>query len=174
MRVFYTICYLFICARPKIQMIIMGKVLAGCLLAYSYFHNYISLKLVRVLLGVLSFMMMSISVYLTNAYADIEIDSINKPYRPQVNGKISRKYLKYSSITFGLLSLVFANFISKYFIFALVFALIIGTAYSIGPFKLKRHYLGIFLTMAVGGSISYIAGWVLISSIFIKHIYCDF
>ncbi len=120
-------------------------------------------------MGVLSFMMMSASVYLTNAYADIEIDSINKPYRPQVTGKVSRNSLKYSSIIFGLLSIVLASFVSRYFLLALALALIVGIAYSLEPFRLKRHYLGIFLTMAVGGSISYVAGWLLISSIFIKQ-----
>ncbi len=138
MRVFYTLYHLFICARPKIQAIIIGKVLAGCLLAYSYFHNRIDLNLAKVLLGVLSFMMMSASVYLTNAYADIEIDKINKPYRPQVTGKVSRRCLKYSSIILGLLSVVLANFVSGYFLLALVLALIIGIAYSLEPFRLKR------------------------------------
>ena len=166
MRVFYNLYYLFICARPKIQAIIIGKVLAGCLLAYSYFYQT-HINLIGVLLGTLSVMMMSASVYLTNAYADIDIDRINKSYRPQVTGKVSKRNLKYSSIIFGLLSIIFASFVSMYFLLVLVLALIIGIAYSVEPLRFKRHYLGIFLTMAVGGSISYIAGWLLVSSIFI-------
>ncbi|THH41517.1 homogentisate phytyltransferase [Neolewinella litorea] len=96
------------------------------------------------------------NVYITglNQLTDVEIDRINKPYLPLASGaySLTTGYLIVGLA--GILSLV-TCFIYPPFLPATVIAsLVIGTAYSVPPVRLKRfHFWAAFCIIVVRGLI---------------------
>ena len=89
-----------------------------------------------------------------NQITDVEIDKINKPYLPLASGAFSMRvgYL----ITFGslIVSLVIATYLGKYLLGTVLLSLVLGTAYSLPPFRLKRFpFWAAFCIIAVRGLI---------------------
>ena len=73
-----------------------------------------------------------------NQIEDVEIDRINKPHLPIASGEFSRRLGWAIVLTSGILALVLSAW-SGIFLMATVWAsLLIGTAYSLPPVRLKR------------------------------------
>jgi homogentisate phytyltransferase/homogentisate geranylgeranyltransferase len=96
------------------------------------------------------------NVYITglNQLTDIEIDRINKPYLPLASGAYS--------VATGvgivgcclLLSLGFSLRYGNYLLLTVLLSLVIGTAYSLPPVRLKRyHFWAAFCIIVVRGLI---------------------
>jgi homogentisate phytyltransferase/homogentisate geranylgeranyltransferase len=84
------------------------------------------------------------NLYITglNQWADVEIDSINKPKLPIVSGELSRQVaLRICLISLGI-SLVLAVLSGWFFTVLIVLISLIGTAYSLPPLRFKKHHLG--------------------------------
>lgn len=89
-----------------------------------------------------------------NQLYDVEIDRVNKPDLPLASGQISIANGKWIVGVTGILSIVIAACLGQW-LFATVFvSLLIGTAYSIPPIRLKRFpLLAAFCILTVRGCI---------------------
>lgn len=87
-----------------------------------------------------------------NQITDIEIDKINKPYLPLASGAFSLK-MGYALISSGFLaSLLLAAYSGKYLLLTVGVSLVLGTAYSLPPLRLKRfHFWAAFCIIAIRG-----------------------
>lgn len=96
------------------------------------------------------------NVYITglNQLTDVEIDRINKPYLPLASGAYSM-LTGYGIVGLALVASIIACFIYPPFLPATVIAsLLIGTAYSVPPLRLKRyHFWAAFCIIVVRGLI---------------------
>jgi homogentisate phytyltransferase/homogentisate geranylgeranyltransferase len=73
-----------------------------------------------------------------NQLKDIEIDQINKPHLPLAAGEYSRNQAQFIIATTGILALVLAGFQGQFLLATVTISLILGTAYSLPPIRLKR------------------------------------
>lgn len=89
-----------------------------------------------------------------NQIEDIEIDRINKPHLPLASGEFSGRDGRWIVALMGFLGLLLATLGGPWLIFTLVTSLIIGTAYSLPPLRLKRFPLwASFCILAVRGAV---------------------
>lgn len=73
-----------------------------------------------------------------NQLEDVEIDRINKPHLPLASGEFSRKQGWAIVLIAGLLALVLSAWQGIFLMATVWFSLLIGTAYSLPPVRLKR------------------------------------
>ncbi len=87
-----------------------------------------------------------------NQYTDIEVDKENKPWLPIPAELITKNEALIIVLAAGLLSLLFA-YILSFALFVLIIAIMmLGIAYSVEPFRLKRHHFyAAFAIVAVRG-----------------------
>lgn len=108
------------------------------------------------LLALTLFSCLCANVYITglNQLTDVEIDKINKPYLPLASGAYSMKTGRAIVIICLLLSLATAVLSTKYLASTVVLSLLLGTAYSLPPVRLKRFaFWAAFCILAVRGLI---------------------
>ncbi len=94
------------------------------------------------------------NIYITglNQWSDIDVDKINKPWLPIAAGTLSKQNAFRIIIVSGLVSLIAAAYLSWPFFGLIVLIIVIGTAYSLPPLKLKRNHL------LAAGAISIVRG----------------
>lgn len=73
-----------------------------------------------------------------NQLEDVEIDCINKPHLPIASGEFSRRQGLRIVAVLGSLALLVAGLQSLYLLLMVAISLLIGTAYSLPPVRLKR------------------------------------
>lgn len=73
-----------------------------------------------------------------NQLEDVEIDKINKPYLPVASGDFSRKTGESIVATTGIISILTAVLQGPFLLATVGVSLVIGTAYSLPPIRLKR------------------------------------
>lgn len=89
-----------------------------------------------------------------NQLIDLEIDKINKPHLPLASGEISQKQGQIIVIIVGLLSVILGLIFGFWLAVTVIVSLIIGTAYSLPPVRLKRFpFLASFCILTVRGLI---------------------
>ncbi|PHN07111.1 homogentisate phytyltransferase [Flavilitoribacter nigricans] len=89
-----------------------------------------------------------------NQITDVAIDRINKPYLPLASGAYSMRTGYWIIGISVLLSLGIALYLGRYLLLTVVLSLLLGTAYSLPPFRLKRfHFWAAFCIIAVRGLI---------------------
>jgi len=81
------------------------------------------------------------NVYITgiNQVVDIDIDRINKPWLPVPAGRMTRSQGLALSVSCGVAAFVGALLSSVPLLVTVVLGLLIGTAYSVPPMRLKRY-----------------------------------
>ncbi|MEM6397626.1 MAG: homogentisate phytyltransferase [Bacteroidota bacterium] len=94
------------------------------------------------------------NVYITglNQLTDVEIDRINKPYLPIPNGDYTMGQAR--AIVFSGLGLALVGGLigGRFLILTIVISILIGTAYSVPPIRLKRYpFWAAFCILAVRG-----------------------
>lgn len=89
-----------------------------------------------------------------NQITDVEIDKVNKPYLPLASGAFSMR-LGYIIIAVSVLISLFLAFrIGGYLLWTVILSLVLGIAYSLPPFRLKRFsFWAAFCIIAVRGLI---------------------
>lgn len=89
-----------------------------------------------------------------NQITDVEIDKINKPYLPLASGAYSMPLAKRIVGVSVVMSLLIAMWAGPYLLITVILSLILGTAYSLPPVRLKRfHFWAAFCIIAVRGLI---------------------
>jgi homogentisate phytyltransferase / homogentisate geranylgeranyltransferase len=73
-----------------------------------------------------------------NQLEDVEIDRINKPDLPLASGEFTRSMGRSIVLFTGLLALTLSLFLGKFLALTVWTSLLIGTAYSLPPIRLKR------------------------------------
>jgi homogentisate phytyltransferase/homogentisate geranylgeranyltransferase len=73
-----------------------------------------------------------------NQLEDVEIDKVNKPHLPLAAGEFTREQGNLIVIAAGILALFVASFSSIYLLAMVGISLLIGTAYSLPPIRLKQ------------------------------------
>ncbi len=116
---------------------------------------------VNLLYGLVAVAGALLGINLFNQITDIEIDRINKPHRPLPNGKVSTQTALNIVIFLFLVSLLSA-YIFSIVLFGLTLAyLILGTAYSLKPFRLKERFLLSNFSIAIWYNfLNFLMGWV--------------
>jgi homogentisate phytyltransferase/homogentisate geranylgeranyltransferase len=89
-----------------------------------------------------------------NQICDVEIDKINKPNLPLASGAFTPKQGKLIVTFTGILALLIAGFSGIWLFTTVVVSLIIGTAYSLPPIRLKQFpFWAAFCILTVRGII---------------------
>ncbi|PHI18453.1 homogentisate phytyltransferase [Lewinellaceae bacterium SD302] len=94
------------------------------------------------------------NVYITglNQLTDVEIDKINKPYLPLASGAYSIRTGRNIVIVSLIISIIVALLSTRFLITTVLLSLLIGTAYSLPPLRLKRFpFWAAFCILAVRG-----------------------
>lgn len=73
-----------------------------------------------------------------NQLEDVEIDQINKPHLPIAAGEFSRRQAQLIVAILGILALLLAGLLGLWLFLMVGTSLVIGTAYSLPPVRLKR------------------------------------
>lgn len=76
-----------------------------------------------------------------NQLTDVEIDRINKPFLPLAADRISMRTGRWWVATAGVVAIVTAAAAGRYLLAAVVIGLLVGTAYSVPPLRLKRYHV---------------------------------
>lgn len=108
------------------------------------------------LFGISLFACLAANVYITglNQVTDVKIDRINKPYLPLASGAYSMRTATTIVTVCGVLALVFAFVYRPWLLATVVSSMLIGTAYSVEPVRLKRyHFWAAFCIIVVRGLI---------------------
>lgn len=115
------------------------SVLSLYLLAITFTDNYINyFNLIAMVKTWIACLFGNVYIVGLNQLIDVDIDKINKPNLPLPSGEFSQKQGKIIVIIAGVTSVILA-FIWGFWLFATVMiSIIIGTAYSLPPVRLKR------------------------------------
>lgn len=91
------------------------------------------------------------NVYITglNQWSDVEVDKVNKPWLPIASGELSRQAAMFIVLITGGVSLISAAYLSLVFLGLIASIMLIGTAYSLPPLKLKRSHLAAASAIAI-------------------------
>lgn len=120
-------------------------------LSLSDFQNW---HVPELLLTLVSCLGANIYIVGLNQITDVEIDRINKPYLPLASGAFSMQMGNLIILVSVTLSLLLALYIGHYLLLTVILSLILGTAYSLPPIRLKRFYFwAAFCIIAVRGLI---------------------
>ncbi|MEK7257706.1 MAG: homogentisate phytyltransferase [Bacteroidota bacterium] len=120
-------------------------------LSLSDFSNFHLPELAFTLLSCLG---ANIYIVGLNQITDVEIDRINKPWLPLASGAFSMELAWRLVWICGLLSLAIAFFFGGFLLWTVFLSLLLGTAYSLPPLRLKRfHFWAAFCIIAVRGLI---------------------
>ncbi|HUG83883.1 MAG TPA: homogentisate phytyltransferase [Euzebya sp.] len=76
-----------------------------------------------------------------NQLTDVDIDRINKPFLPLAAERISMRTGRVWVATAGVLAILAAATAGRYLLAAVAIGLLVGTAYSVRPFRLKRFHV---------------------------------
>jgi len=118
-------------------------------------------KLPKLVLAILAIMFAQAFGQVVNQIEDIEIDRINKPYRPLVTGVVSVEHAKIFSLALQTLSLVCSALVNLYFFLFVAIILFFAFSYNSRPFRIKeRSAWGSLLWMALSrGLLPFPAFW---------------
>ncbi len=125
--------------RPHTVIGTTVSVVALYTISYAY-NSSTTGMLPALLLALLSCLGANIYIVGLNQLTDLEIDRINKPELPLPAGEFSRKEARFIIITALLLSLLIAFAQGRFLAITVVSSLLIGTAYSLPPLRLKRFH----------------------------------
>ncbi|MFW6296535.1 MAG: homogentisate phytyltransferase, partial [Halothece sp.] len=89
-----------------------------------------------------------------NQLQDVSIDKINKPHLPVAAGEFSYRQGQWIVAVCGLLALLISGIFGKWLFATVAISLLIGTAYSLPPIRLKRFpFFAAFCIFTVRGVI---------------------
>ncbi len=114
---------------------------------YQYLKPNLPLYTIQLLSTWIACLAGNIYIVGLNQLEDIEIDKINKPQLPLASGAFSRQVGQIIVVVSGILALLVAAVSGKFLLLMVSISLIIGTAYSLPPIRLKR--LPIFAALCI-------------------------
>ena len=118
-------------------------------------QSFITVDNLKVLLGAWTACLCG-NIYIVglNQLYDVEIDQVNKPDLPLASGQFSLKQGQWIVGLTGFLAIIIASFVGFWLWLTVGISLLIGTAYSVPPIRLKRFpLLAAFCILTVRGII---------------------
>lgn len=129
------------------------SIIALYLIALS-FTQFQSFYLTELWMTLIACLCANIYIVGLNQITDIEIDKINKPWLPLASGAISLNQAYWFILICLTFSLLIAIHYGEYLLWTVILSLLLGTLYSLPPFRLKRFYFwAAFCIIAVRGII---------------------
>ncbi len=104
-----------------------------------------------------------------NQIADVELDKINKPYLPIPAGDLSSAQAKIIVCSALFISLALAFYIMTYLFLIIALAALIGWAYSMPPFHLKKHHITAALSITTVRGILLNIGGFMVFNYLVNH-----
>lgn len=119
------------------------------------------------LMGALSAAILNAASNVNNQYFDLEIDRINKPFRPLPSGRISKKETIIFISIFYFIALILSWLINLQLFVIVLITAIITFFYSAPPFRIKRYpfFNNIFIALP-RGMFLIVAGWSIFKPVF--------
>ncbi len=115
-------------------------------------------------MGAMSCVFLNAASNIFNQLTDIDVDRVNKPYRPLPSGKCTPAQAWSLWACLSFLSFTLGYFVNPSFLLILLAAFILTTAYSAPPLRLHgRGFLGNLTIGAVRGLLLFVAGWISVS-----------
>lgn len=112
------------------------------------------MRLIELLMALLSCLAANIYIVGLNQITDVEIDKINKPHLPLASGTFSIRTARVIILFCFFLALFIAQNEGAFLFTTVSLSLLIGTIYSLPPFRLKRfHFWAAFCIFTVRGLI---------------------
>lgn len=141
---------------------------SGALIAWGYMHdgvNIAELDLLTLVYGVGTLMALNAASNSLNQVYDLEIDRINKPYRPIPSGVVTRE----EALTFAWILYVFTLFraalINLWFAGFILLIMLLTFIYSMPPIRLKESAWGSNFVIALArGVFGFVAAWSIFAS----------
>jgi chlorophyll synthase len=101
-----------------------------------------------------------------NHYFDMEIDRINKPHRPLPSGKLNPKTVLYLSFIIAAVGIILSFLLSTEFGYFSIIEAFLIYAYSVPPFRFKKHWLGELTSIPlIYGLIPILGGWAIFNPV---------
>ena len=104
-------------------------------------ESVLSVGFGALVLAVLAALATNVYIVGINQLTDVAIDRINKPYLPLAAGAITLSRGQLWVVASGAFAVVAAAIAGPWLLAAVVIGLVVGTAYSVEPFRLKRFHL---------------------------------
>jgi len=121
---------------------------------------------IRTWIGLLALVLINMGGNNLNSVFDIEIDKINKPYRPLVRGLLSRDGVMLFAFLCFSFSLVLSPFIGGTFLVLCWSMILLTYFYSIPPIRLKRILWVNNITQAIiRGVLGPLSAWIIFGEI---------
>lgn len=114
------------------------SVLGLALMAWALNHGQRSYPPFLVVLTLVACLCGNVYIVGLNQLEDVEIDRINKPHLPLASGEFTRSMGRGIVVFMGLLALTLSGFLGTFLTLTVWVSLLIGTAYSLPPIRLKR------------------------------------
>ena len=114
------------------------SVLGLALMAWALNHQQRSYPPFLIVLTLLACLCGNVYIVGLNQLEDVEIDRINKPHLPLASGEFTRSTGRGIVVFMGLLALILSTFLGTFLTVTVWTSLLIGTAYSLPPIRLKR------------------------------------
>lgn len=135
--------------KPYLRLVrpftLIAPVAAGALGYYALSRSF---DIVALFMGLVLALLQGAG-QVVNQIADIEVDRINKPYRPLVRGEVSIGEAKIIAVCLYVVALVIAVLVSfRFFIIASIVAFF-SCFYNIGPIKAKRNFILSYSWLAI-------------------------
>jgi homogentisate phytyltransferase/homogentisate geranylgeranyltransferase len=125
-------------SRPHTLVGTSFSVLGIFLLAISSINDFFSSKILYLFLVLVVTVLANLYITGLNQITDISIDIINKPFLPLASGELTlNKARLIISLSF-LMSILFSLIIDLYLFITVFLSIVIGTFYSINPFRFKK------------------------------------
>lgn len=129
-------------------------------------NPYVPYSWLIILIGSFSCSFLTLAAYTLNNICDLEIDKINKPFRPLSANLISIKEAWMITIFLYLISIILSLFINITFFVLILIMFFLTIMYSVPPFSFKKNsILSNFTISLCRGLLIILAGWVLVRDI---------
>ncbi|OLB79490.1 MAG: hypothetical protein AUI14_10160 [Actinobacteria bacterium 13_2_20CM_2_71_6] len=128
---------------------------AGAILA----AHFAPIDVTRVLVGGLAWWCATVVVYVVNGISDVTEDRLNNSQRPVARGELSIPDAIHACWGLALAAVILAAFVGRGMLPLLLVFLALGYLYSAPPFALKRRTMGASFVAALGGLVTYAAGY---------------
>ncbi|MDO8602516.1 MAG: UbiA family prenyltransferase [Candidatus Omnitrophota bacterium] len=147
--------------RPFTLIAPMVGFLSGAIIASGAAPN------IYCFLGALSAAILNAASNVNNQYFDLEIDKVNKPFRPLPSGKISKMATILFACMLYCISLALSLFINLQLFFIILITAVITFFYSAPPLRIKQYPFMSNIAIALPrGMFLIVAGWSAVKSAF--------
>jgi len=149
-----------------LAMIVSGGYQAPYLDQTFPFVHIPPLPMHRLLSGMVTLVILNAASNALNQVFDLDIDRVNKSYRPIPSGMITSREGLWISIVLYSLALWRAAFVNRYFVLLVSLLIIITILYSVPPVRLKKRLWVSNISIAVPrGLLGFVAAWSILGDL---------